>query len=310
MSPEEYLRSLAEESKRLIQGNVARNTVVGYRYDWAMFETWCARYGRAPFPAEPETVLLYLTDLIHTGKKVSTANRRKCAIAYTHRSRGASSPVTEEVKRMLSGARRLLAQRKRQMTPLTVEQLGAISCELAKSSRLTASRDRALLVLGFASALRRSSLVALRVEDVEFRKEGLVVHVDREKQDRKGEGRLVGVMRGKHAATCPVRTLQAWLARRGSAPGPLFPRQRRGAGPLDGDSVTRIVKNCVRLIGLDPKDWGSHSTRAGLITEAGLAGLGDLQIAEQSGHRSMEVLRGYFRPQALFRGNISGCVGL
>jgi integrase len=211
---------------------------------------------------------------------------------------------------MLSGARRLLPQRKRQMTPLSVEQLRAISRELAKSKRLTAARDRALLVLGFASALRRSSLAALRVEDVEFRKEGLAIRVTSEKQDRTGQGRTVGVMRGKHAATCPVRTLTAWLKRRGNEPGPLFPRQGRGGGPLDGDSITRIVKSCVRLIGLDPTDWGAHSTSAGLITEAGLNGLGDLQISQQSGHRNMAILRGYFRPQELFRGNVSGCVGL
>jgi integrase len=275
-----------------------------------MFESWCRQYSRVPFPADPETVLLYLTDLIHQGKKLTTANRRKCAIAYEHRLRGTDSPVTQEVKRMLCGAQRLMAEKPRQMVPITVGQLSEMSGQLERLNKFTAWRDRALLVLGFASALRRSNLAALRLADIEFRKEGLAIGVGREKNDQQGHGRLLGAPRGHHRATCPVRTMRDWLKRRGEMPGPLFPRQRRDAGCLDGDSVTRIVKTCVRMIGLDAKQYGAHSLRAGFITEAGLASVGELQIAKQTGHRSMAVLRRYFRPQDLFRGNAGAMLGL
>src|ERR1035441_5523687 len=312
MTPQEtYLRTLTEESKRLIQGTIARNTVVGYRYDWTMFEAWCNRYALVPFPADPETVLLYLTDLIHQGKKLTTANRRKCAIAYEHRQRGADSPVSQEVKRMLSGAQRLKGEKPRQMLPITVGQLSAISGRLESRDKFTAWRDRALLVLGFASALRRSNLVALQLGDVEFCKEGLVLTIDREKNDQQGRGRKIGVPRGKHRLTCPVRTMRAWLKRRGETPGALFLRKRNGGeGPLDGDSVTRIVKTCVALIAIDSAGCGAHSLRAGFVTEAGLAEVPELQIAQQTDHRSMAVLRRYFRPQHLFRGNAGAMVGL
>ncbi len=307
---EEHLATLARESKRLSEGIFAANTITGYSYDWDMFQAWCDAYARVSIPAEPDTVLLYLTDLIHQGKKLTTVNRRKCAIDHRHRTRGLSSPVTEEVKIMLYGACRIQGEKPRQMKAITVNQLSRISGQLAAVGTFTALRDRSLLVLGFATALRRSNLVALKVEDIEQCDQGLIIHIDREKQDQAGKGRAIAVTRGKRAATCPIRTLGDWLKRRGKIPGCLYPRQGRGGGPLDGDSVTRIVKSRLKMIGIDPDQYGSHSLRAGFVTAAGIAGATDAQIARQTGHRCLATVRRYFRPAELFRANTCAMVGL
>lgn len=287
-------------------------TLVGYAYDWAMFTAWCDAVQRCPLPATTETVCLYLTDLLEQGKKISTANRRHCAIAHEHRNRGLAPPPAGEVYELLNAAQRLRAEKPRRMKPLMIAELRRISGALRSEGTPLALRDRALLVFGFATALRRSNLAHMRTGDVEFTSQGLVVMVQREKQDPEGRGRLIGVPAGKHNDTCPVRTLQDWLQIRGATPGPLFWRVRPGdrGRPLDGDSICRIVKKRVERIGLDPSDYGGHSLRAGFITEAGLAGVGELVIAAHTGHRSMEVLRGYFRRQNLWKANACAALEL
>ena len=306
------LDQLRLEETRLRQGLVSRNTVLGYGYDVQMYSAWCARFRLEALPSTPETLALYLTDLLRQGKKITTARRRKCAIVHEHVSHGLASPLTHEIRELLTGAQRLRGEKPRQMRPITIAQLNKISVALAKIGTPTALRNRALLVLGFASALRRSNLAALNLADIEFSREGLIVSVSREKNDQKGVGRSVGLPRGKHANTCPVRVLRDWLRVRGRHAGPLFPRldPTHEGEPLDGEFVCRIVKDALVLIDVDPTQYGAHSLRAGFITAAGEAGVGELLIASQSGHRNMQTLRRYFRRTDLFRANACAMVGL
>ncbi len=299
--------ALLEERDKLIRGLVAHNTQVGYGYDWRTFERWAREMQRDPLPATAETVSLFITDQLGRGKKVLTATRRLSAIRHKHVSQGLPSPVTPEVRALLHGAARLRNEQPRQVAPLTLQQLRAIA-ELLNEERTEASiRNRAILLVGFASALRRSSIGALHVDDVEVDDRGVIIKVRKEKQDQEGRGRLIGLPRGKHVATCPVRALNAWLKVRGWAPGPLFTRldygRRRDLLPLRGEAIGRIVKACVRRIGLDARLYGGHSLRAGFITEAAEHGASELLIADQTGHRSMGVLRRYFRRSQLFKSN-------
>lgn len=297
---------------KLQNATVAPNTVLGYGYDWQMFRTWCKGMGRRSLPATTETVALYLTYLLDQGKKVTTVRRRKAAIVYEHRRQAFPDPATPAVLRLLSGAQRLRKEKPRQMKPLSLCELRAIVGKLEQDRTAVAVRDQAVLMVGFASALRRSSLAALRIEDTEFAPKGLVLHVQGEKQDQNGKGRLIGVPRATQAAMCPVRALRAWLRIRGKRPGPLFCRLDYGhAGQaLNGDSIIRIVKKCVARIGLDPTAYGAHSLRAGFVTEAGEAGVGELIIAAQTGHRSMDTLRRYFRRTNLWKANACTALGL
>lgn len=301
------------ERAKLQTAVLSKNTLISYGYDWAMFTAWCLTMGRAALPASPETVALYLTAILSEGLKVVTASRRGCAIAHHHRGSGLLSPITTEIHELLLGAQRSRCEQPRQMRPLSVAQLREISKALAAKGTNAAIRDRAVLVMGFASALRRSSLAALMIEDIEFTARGFIIQVRREKNDQQGRGRLIGVPPGKRAATCPVRCLRAWLKIRGRRPGPLFFRldgNSKGKA-MDGEGVERIVKRGVKLIGLDPRDrWSAHSLRSGFVTAAGEAGIGDLLIAAQTGHQNMAVLRKYFRRTELFRSNPCALLGL
>ena len=218
------IEKLRLEQIRLREGLVARNTVVGYSYDVRMYAAWCANFHRASLPTTTETLALYLTDLLSQGKKITTARRRKCAIVHEHRARGFPCPDTREIQELLRGAQRLRGEKPRQMRPVSVPELRRMSAGLAKIGTAAAMRNRALLVVGFASALRRSNLAALTIADVEFSPQGLVLRIDREKQDQEGRGRLIGILRGRHTHTDPVRVLKGWLRLRGDHPGPLFSR--------------------------------------------------------------------------------------
>ena len=311
-STESSVLKLRLEATRLRHGLMADNTLMGYRYDARMYSAWCEHFHREALPTSPETLSLYVTDLLSQGKKITTARRRTCAVAYNHRCHGLASPVTTEVQEVLNGAQRIRAEKPRQMRPLTVKQLRQISAQLARVGTPRSMRNRALLVVGFASALRRSNLGDLNLADVEFVRQGVILHINREKQDQEGRGRSIGLPWGRHPNTCPVRVLRAWLRIRGKEPGPLFPRlnpARKGQA-LNGECICRIVKQAARGIGLDPTDIGGHSLRAGFITAAGEAGAGELLIASQSGHRNMEILRRYFRRTNLFRSNACAMVGL
>jgi integrase len=307
------LEKLLAAQAELRRGLLSPITRSGYLYDSRMFHRWCELHGRCALPASAETVALYLTDLLQQGKKITTARRRKCAIVHEHRAAQFPCPITSAIVELLHGAQRIRCEKPRRMRALTVEQLRRISQSLAaRESSEVAIRDRALIVLGFASALRRSNLVALNLSDVEQTDEGLVLAIGREKNDPEGRGRLIGIPKGKDADTCAAAVLGLWLRIRGGADGPLFfrlDRKRRGRR-LDGDCVIRIVKKGIERIGLDPADYGAHSLRAGFITEAGLAGVSPWLIATQSGHENLEVLRSYFRRGEVFRSNVAGMIGL
>jgi len=299
---------LIAERNRLRQALHAQNTERGYSYDWASYEVWCARKERRALPATPETVSLYLTGLITRGLKVATATRHAAAIVHHHRFAGFDSPATEQVWGLLKAAQRLRNEQPKQKRALTMAELRAIAARLTAKGTPRAIRDRAILVVGFASALRRSNLCALMLDDLEFQEQGIVLRIRREKQDQNGRGRLIGIPPGQHDETCPVRCLRAWLSVRGSHPGALF---TGGKGqPLRPCRIAALVQANVARLGLDPQQYGAHSLRAGFITEAGEAGASELLIAAQTGHRSMDTLRRYFRRRDLFKANACSLIGL
>jgi integrase len=180
--------------------------------------------------------------------------------------------------------------------------------------RLLELRDRALLLLGFAGAFRRSELVSLDVEDLEFSRAGLVVRLRRSKTDQEGQGRRIGVPRGQRAETCPLMALQAFLKAASIESGPLFRGVNRHGqllqGRLSDRAVALVVKRRVEAVGLDPERFAGHSLRAGLATSAAAAGASERAIAKQTGHKSMAVLRRYIRDGDLFRDNAAAAVDL
>jgi integrase len=262
-------------------------------------------------PARPDTVEVYVTDLLHRGRKVTTVERHTFAIQFAHRQAGYPSPLTAELRKLISGARRLLCQAPAQKTPLRLEDLRSIA-KLASHTPIQA-RDRAIVLFGWATALRRSTLAGLTLRDLTFTSQGVRVRVHNEKQDRKGDGREVAVPRGASRTTCPVRALKRWIGFRGDKEGPLFQRVMGGhpnGKPILGNRIAQVVQEAARSIGLDPRCYGAHSLRAGFVTEGLEKGVNELAIAQQTGHASLSTLRLYSRSRDLFRGNACAAIGL
>jgi integrase len=307
------LEVLFAELATFRQARMASTTDKDYAFDWKTFRAWCDRMRLEALPASPETLALFIADFLQRGRKVSTVTRYAQGVAYFHRHLGFPSPLDQYVKDILWGARRLRCEQLHQMRPLTVGQLRQISVALMRDGTRVAVRDRALLVVGLSSAMRRSNICALRLEDVQISEQGLTIRLRKEKQDRQGKGRRLAVPRGEDEATCPVRSLEAWLQLRGSQPGPLFTRCdsvcKKKTEILTGNAVLTLVKKAVARIGLDPSQFGAHSLRAGLVTEAGLAGVSALIIGNHTG-QSVSTVQRYFRPGELFENNAAGKIGL
>src|SRR5215471_376269 len=284
-----------------------------YAYDWKLFRAWCAATGRAELSADGQTVEVYIMDMLRCGAKISSAKRRFHAIAHYYQSRGIALERSG-VLQLLVGAQRLRGEKPRRRRPLTITELRSMSEALLGLGTKIAIRDRAVILLGFASALRSASIAALNLDDVEFCDEGMVLTIQREKNDQEARGRLVGIPHGKHETTCAVRAVRDWLEVRspGATCGRLFLglTARHKDRPIERYNVCRIVKRCVAMIGLDPTLYGAHSLRAGFITAAGEAGVSDLLIAEQSGHRSLNCLREYLRRTNVFRSNACSALDL
>jgi integrase len=175
-------------------------------------------------------------------------------------------------------------------------------------------RDRALILLGFAGAFRRSELVGLDVIDCGFSKDGLTVMLRRSKTDQEAVGRKVGIPYGSNPETCPVRMLQTWIQEAGITAGPLFRALNRHGqvqpGRLSGIDVARVVKKLATRAGLDPAKYAGHSLRAGHATAAAIAGASERSIMNQTGHRSVQMVRRYIRDGSLFRENSAAKLGL
>lgn len=286
----------------------------GYSSDWRRFEAWCSTAGLCPLPADPETVAVYIAGLAE-GHKPATIARHMAAVASRHRACGFDSPATMKhgaVASVWAGIRRTHGTAQAAKAPVLVPDLRTMV--QAMPDTLLGVRDRALLLVGFAGAFRRSELVGLNCEDVEFTADGLVVTLRRSKTDQEGEGRKVGIPFGSNPETCPTRALRAWIGASGIEGGPLFRSVNRHGqmqpGRLSGFAVALIVKRRVGAVGLDASKFAGHSLRAGLATSAAIAGASERSIMNQTGHRSSTTLRRYIRDGSLFRDNAAARVGL
>jgi integrase len=306
------LRSLALERARMVDATYAPKTHLAYENDWRLFCAWASDAHRQPLPASADTVTLYLTDLLQQGRKISTATRRASAINYCHRIAGMERPWSADVTQLLAGCQRLRLEQPTQKQPVSVEQLREI-CGRTDEESVRDVRNRSILLLGFASALRRSNLAALDMTDVAFSEEGLTLNIRKSKTDQEGKGRLVGIPWGDGLHTCAVSAWVRWLSFRGAWPGPVFSQLHNGCVTrrrLHPNRISQVVKAAMRGLGLDGCGFGAHSLRAGFVTEGFAHGLGEIAIAQQTGHRSLSSLRGYLRPASPFVGNASGMIGL
>lgn len=273
-----------------------------YVSDGRDFVRWCTEQGSSYDPATPRTVCRYLAHLVARGLSVSTIDRRVAAITAIHRSRGHDTPTgAQEVRTVLDGIRRTVSKPPKKKRALTDDLVAKV---LRKTGTdLAGLRDRAMIGLCFAAALRRSELVALDVADIEPHHRGLIVTVRRSKTDQQGKGHKVAILDGKLKVP---QAVQAWLDAAGIVDGPVFRGCDCGKvldARYDGGSFARMLKRRVEAVGLDPKLFSGHSCRRGFATSADEA-VADLQsIAGQLRHRKLDTTRGYTEAGDLFRKN-------
>lgn len=306
------LEELGARASAYIDEAKAENTKKSYRSDWADFCAWCEKYRRPSMPASADTVAYYLADRSQT-LKTSTLERRLATIAEAHRAAGVESPTKHaQVRYVWAGIRREKGVAKAHMKPVLTKHIRSMVEHLPDS--LLGVRDRALILLGFAGAMRRSELVGLDITDLSIGEEGLVVVIRKSKTDQVGVGRKIGIPFGEHPETCPVRAVHAWIEEADIEEGPLFRSVNRHGDVSDrrltDQVVADVVKRSLLAAGKSARMFAGHSLRAGLITQAAIAGVSERAIQDQSGHKSLAVMRRYIRDGSLFRENAAAKVGL
>lgn len=293
----------------ILRAGRAPNTQLGYRSDLRGFASWCRAKGGAPdLPIPPEVVVAYMEHLASQRKRWATIERHLAAISAMHEAADKPTPVRARVVRAMRRAlRRRLTVAQDQVEPLLPVDLASIVERVPHTLRWW--RNLAMLLLGFAGALRRSELVAVRVEHLHEDAKGLLLEIPTSKTDQEGEGFVVPIA-AAGGPLCPVAAVKRWMkrgrVRRGYLFGPVNKAGRalRSAHALPDKTVALIVKEAVRLIGLDEDDYSGHSLRAGFVTAAKAARLTELEIMRHTRHKSLTVLGRYWRPRdALGEGN-------
>jgi len=280
----------------------APTTRLAYGTDFRIFSAWCRKRDLDPLPTLPATVAAYLAYEVGQNLRPSTLGRRLAAIQYAHQHAGHEPPTNAEaVKATLRGIRRTLGIARRRKAPATASMAKAMARSVPDS--LVGIRDRAILLLGFAGAFRRSELVALDVTDIQPADCGLRVTIRRSKVDQEGEGAIIAIAPG--STDCPTRALVAWLAAAGIVEGPVF-RSINKAGKVSlarlcDRSVANIVKQYAERVGLDPKMFSGHSLRSGFLTSAAANGASIFKMMDVSRHKSADTLRGYVQDAELFK---------
>lgn len=298
-----------------ITASHAESTRTMYAWAWSKWEAWCAARGVDALPAEPALICAYLTERAADGLSVGTIDTACGAISYTHRCHGLSDPIlTEGVRQVRRGLRRIIgAAPRRQARPLTTEDIRQI-VETIDRTAVQGARDAAMILLGFASAMRRSELAALTLADVEFKPGGVLLHVRRSKTDQYTEGQNVAVVHGQHSSTDPIAALDAWLGFRGNEQGPLFTSLATRTvtlTPISGEAISIVLRKRAEAAGLAAERITAHSLRAGHATTAAVAGVSLDRIAAQTRHKPLSTLiERYIRPAQTLEYTSSGDLGL
>lgn len=296
--------SAIEPVRNYLENALSENTHKAYKNDLDHYRAW-----GGTIPATPEIIVRYLT--AHTASlSIATLQRRLVSIAKAHTMQGHNNPVKSDlVKLTLRGIRRVHGRPQKQAAVILKEDLTIMLSHAPDN--IKGHRDKALLILGFCAALRRSELCAVKFEDLEFNAQGLVLTLPRSKTDQMGQGRQIGIPYGR-GRICPVQFVQNWIEKSGIENGALFVSIRKG-GIMTGEqlsdrSIADIIKHYAHKAGLDAEKYSGHSLRSGLATSAAQHGVSSWKIKAQTGHKSDAVLSRYIRSGDIFLNNAAGAL--
>ena len=291
------IKNLETETINNLKNSKAFNTLRAYQADFRDFSNFCGQNGFKEMPTNPKILSLYLTQL-SSKSKYSTLKRRIASIGILHKLKGhyldTKHPIIVE---NLMGIKRKLGVNQKAKKPLLINDLKLIINILdnIKENTNKRLRDKAILLVGFSGGFRRSELVNIDYEDLEFVNEGVKIFIKRSKTDQSGEGSIKAIPYFNNEIYCPVKTLKDWLNEQKIKSGKIF--------NVSDKTIALIIKKYSNLAGLDSNKYGGHSLRSGFATSAADAGAEERSIMNMTGHKSTEMVRRYIKEANLFKNN-------
>ena len=307
------IKSLELETLKNLKNSKAANTLRAYKADFKDFSAFCAKNGLSSIPTEPKILSLYLTHLSSTSK-FSTLKRRIASISVIHKMKGhyldTKHPIIME---NLHGIKRVKGTNQKAKKPILINdlkliinvidqylnnnELGEIDCIIPESSKNIRNkiRDKAIILIGFAGGFRRSEIVNIDYDDIEFVNEGVKIFIKRSKTDQSGEGMIKAIPYFDSKIYCPVNSLKHWIEFSEINSGKIF--------EISDKSVSLIIKKYASLGGLDPNKYGGHSLRSGFATSAAESGAEERNIMAMTGHKTTQMVRRYIQEANLFKNN-------
>lgn len=303
------LKLLQETTLNNLKSSKSNNTLRAYKSDFKDFSIFCAKHSLDSLPSEPKIVSLYLTHL-SKNLKYSTLRRRLVAISMIHKLKGHYLDIKHPIiLENLRGIRRFKGSIQKGKSPILIDHLKSIIniINQQKIKEITKFRDKALILIGFAGGFRRTELVSLDYEDLDFVSEGLKVFIKKSKTDQYGEGMTKGLPCFTEEKYCPVNNLKKWLQISKIKSGPIFRRFLKGSNltgkRLTDQSVVLLIKKYLRLAGIENKNFAGHSLRSGFATVAAESGADERSIMAMTGHKTTQMVRRYIREANLFKNN-------
>lgn len=303
------LKILHEATLENLKSSKANNTLRAYKSDFKDFGAFCSKHGLNSLPTEPKIVSLYLTHLSKTSK-FSTLRRRLVSISMVHKLKGhyldTKHPIIVE---NLMGIRRVKGSIQKGKKPILINHLKLIinSINEKNSNEANQYRDKAIILIGFGGGFRRTELISIDYEDLEFVPEGLKITLRKSKTDQFGEGMIKGLPYFDDNNYCPVINLRKWLEISKIQSGPIFRRFSKGSNltnnRLTDQSVALLIKEYLGLAGIENKNFAGHSLRSGFATVAADSGADERSIMAMTGHKTTQMVRRYIREANLFKNN-------
>ena len=291
------IKSLEIETLKNLKNSKAKNTLRAYQADFKDFSIFCSKNGFNSIPTEPKILSLYLTHLSATSK-FSTLKRRIASISVVHKMKGhyldTKHPIVME---NLHGIRRAKGTKQLGKKPILINDLKSIINTIDQFNKIEKKklRDKAILLVGFSGGFRRSELVEIEYDDVEFVSEGVKIFIKRSKTDQSGEGMIKAIPYFENKNFCPVVNLKKWIDYSVIKSGKIF--------NISDKSVALIIKKYASLSGLDPNKYGGHSLRSGFATSTAESGAEERNIMAMTGHKTTQMVRRYIKDANLFKNN-------
>ena len=304
------IKALQEETILNLQSSKANNTVRAYKSDFKDFGLFCAKNGFKSLPSEPKIVSLYLTYMSTKEAKMSTLKRRLVSIGVIHRLKGHYLDTKHpSIIENIMGIKRRKGSIQKGKKPILINDLKRIIDVIDEQNNqdIKKLRDRSIILIGFSGGFRINEIVSLDYDDLDFVEEGLKIQIRRSKTDQFGEGSVKGLPYFNNSQYGPVISLKNLIKISKTDSRPLFRRFVKGSKlsekRLTDQTVALLIKEYLRIAGIDNKNYSGHSLRSGFATSAAESGAEERSIMAMTGHKSTEMVRRYIKEANLFKNN-------